>query len=101
MLSSWTVLLVALAYVGLLFAIASYGDKKERLRHNDFLRPLIYALSIAIYCTSWTFFGSVGRASSTGWAFLAVSIGPALVFLFGWPLLVRQLSGRQLWDQWM
>src|SRR5262249_23947874 len=52
-------------------------------------RPYIYALSLAIYCTSWTFFGSVGLASERGAEFLAIYIGPVLVFLFGAPLLRR------------
>ena len=52
-------------------------------------RPYIYALSLAIYCTSWTFFGSVGLASERGLEFLAIYIGPVLVFVFGFPLLRR------------
>ena len=52
-------------------------------------RPFIYALSLAIYCTSWTFFGSVGLASERGLEFLAIYIGPLLVFVFGFPLLSR------------
>lgn len=97
MMSSWTVLVVALAYVGLLFAIASYGDKAERLRQNDVLRPLIYALSLAIYCTSWTFFGSVGLSARSGYDFLPVYIGPILMLALGWPLLrfIVEVSKRQ------
>ena len=52
-------------------------------------RPFIYSLSLAIYCTSWTFFGSVGLASERGLEFVAIYIGPVLVFLFGFPLLSR------------
>ncbi len=52
-------------------------------------RPFIYALSLAIYCTSWTFFGSVGLAAERNFEFLAIYIGPVLVFLFGYPLLIR------------
>ncbi len=51
--------------------------------------PTSTALSLAIYCTSWTFFGSVGLASERGLEFLAIYIGPVLVFLFGFPLLSR------------
>lgn len=90
MFDATLIVLLAIAYIGVLFAIAWAGDvwmKRRQAAQNG--RPLIYALSIGVYCSTWTFFGSVGRASATGWDFLAVYIGPALVFLFGWPLLVR------------
>ncbi len=82
------VVITAIAYVTLLFAIASLGDRKAGARQTR-MRPYIYAFSLAIYCTSWTFFGSVGLASERGLEFLAIYIGPVLVFLFGYPLLHR------------
>lgn len=85
----WVVAIVAVAYVTLLFAIASLGDRQAANRKPGRPRPTIYALSLAIYCTSWTFFGSVGLASERGLEFLAIYIGPVLVFLFGYPLLWR------------
>lgn len=78
----------AIAYVTLLFAVASYGDRSAP-RKGSASRPFIYALSLAIYCTSWTFFGSVGLASERNFEFLAIYIGPLLVFLFGYPMLAR------------
>ncbi len=90
MFDATLIVLFAIAYIGVLFAIAWAGDVwMKRRQPAQSGRPFIYALSIGVYCSTWTFFGSVGRASSTGWDFLAVYIGPALVFLFGWPLLVR------------
>jgi len=90
MVDASIIVLFAIAYIGVLFAIAWGGDVWMKRRPSpEGGRPFIYALSIGVYCTTWTFFGSVGRASSTGWDFLAVYIGPALVFLFGWPLLLR------------
>src|SRR6201987_2554919 len=86
MLQSWSVIAVALGYIGLLFLVASYGD---RTRRADRPRMLIYPLSLAIYCTSWTFFGSVGLASRTGYDFLTIYIGPMLLIGLGWPLLLR------------
>ena len=84
----WVVVIIAIAYVTLLFVIASLGDRRAS-RRPDRVRPYIYALSLAIYCTSWTFFGSVGLASERGLEFLAIYIGPVLVFLFGYQLLHR------------
>ena len=66
MLQGWIVIACALGYIGLLFVIASYGDRTRRLGRVGRSRLFIYPLSLAIYCTSWTFFGSVGLASRTG-----------------------------------
>src|SRR6478609_3730981 len=89
MLQGWVVIAVALAYIGLLFLIASYGDRTRGLGREGRARLLIYPLSLAIYCTSWTFFGSVGFASRTGFDFLAIYIGPALMIVLFGPLMVR------------
>lgn len=89
MLTSWTVVLIAVAYVGVLFAVASYGDRKiaSATGGHGKPRPLIYALSLAVYCTSWTFFGSVGLSARTGYDFLPIYIGPIVMFAVGWPVL--------------
>jgi Na+/proline symporter/CheY-like chemotaxis protein len=87
MLQGWIVIAVALVYIGLLFVIASYGDRTRGLGRDG--RLLIYPLSLAIYCTSWTFFGSVGLASRTGFDFLTIYIGPALLIGLCSPLLIR------------
>ena len=88
-MQGWFIVIIAIAYVTLLFAIASLGDRRAAARGPGRPRPYIYALSLAIYCTSWTFFGSVGLASERGLEFLAIYIGPVLVFVFGFPLLRR------------
>jgi Na+/proline symporter/CheY-like chemotaxis protein len=89
MLQGWIVIAVALAYIGLLFLIASYGDRSRGLGRDGRARLLIYPLSLAIYCTSWTFFGSVGLASRTGFDFLTIYIGPVLMIGLFSPLLMR------------
>ncbi len=88
MLQGWVVVAIALAYIGLLFLVASYGDRMRDLRGAS-SRLLIYPLSLAIYCTSWTFFGSVGIASRTGFDFLTIYIGPMLMVGLGYPLIIR------------
>ena len=92
MLQGWFVVGVAFLYIGLLFAIASYGDRASRGRAPGRGRPLIYALSLGVYCTSWTFFGSVGLAASRGLDFLTIYIGPILLFALGYPLLLRLIN---------
>jgi Na+/proline symporter/signal transduction histidine kinase len=89
MLQGWIVIAVALGYIGLLFVIASYGDRTRRYGRQAGSRRFIYPLSLAIYCTSWTFFGSVGLASRTGFDFLAIYVGPILVIGFCSPLIMR------------
>jgi Na+/proline symporter/signal transduction histidine kinase/CheY-like chemotaxis protein len=91
MLQGWFVIVVALAYIGLLFVIASYGDRWSRLGGGP-PRLLIYPLSLAIYCTSWTFFGSVGLATQSGFDFLAIYIGPIITIGLGWRLVARVTS---------
>lgn len=88
-MQGWVIVIVAIAYVTLLFAIASIGDRRAATHGPGRARPYIYAFSLAIYCTSWTFFGSVGLASERGFEFLTIYIGPILVFLFGYPFLTR------------
>ena len=89
MLQGWVVIVVALAYIGLLFVVASYGDSTRARGRGSRMRLLIYPLSLAIYCTSWTFFGSVGLASRTGYDFLTIYIGPIVMIGLAAPLVVR------------
>src|SRR5215468_8189577 len=89
MSQGWVVIAVALAYIGLLFLVASYGDRTRGLGRDGRARLLIYPLSLAIYCTSWTFFGSVGFASRTGFDFLTIYIGPVIMIGLCGPLLIR------------
>jgi Na+/proline symporter/signal transduction histidine kinase/CheY-like chemotaxis protein len=89
MLQGWVVIIVALAYIGLLFLVASYGDRMRKFGRGDRARLLIYPLSLAIYCTSWTFFGSVGLASRTGFEFLAIYLGPMVMVGLCYPLIIR------------
>ena len=79
MLQGWVVIVVALGYIGLLFVIASYGDRVAGAPRRARADCMIYPLSLAIYCTSWTFFGSVGLASRTGYDFLTIYVGPIIM----------------------
>src|SRR6266540_815210 len=87
MLTAPTIVIIAFLYLCLLFAIAYYGDKRADRGRSIIGNPYIYALSIAVYATSWTFYGSVGRAASSGVGFLPIYIGPTLTFILGWYLI--------------
>lgn len=89
MSQSSLILVLSLAYLGLLFVIAHAGERHAINWSRGRLGPLIYALSLAIYCTSWTFYGSVGRAVSSGLDFALIYVGPALVIVLAWPVMVR------------
>jgi Na+/proline symporter/CheY-like chemotaxis protein/PAS domain-containing protein/nitrogen-specific signal transduction histidine kinase len=89
MVASWAVVLSALVYLCLLFAVAHWGDLSGRRIMQGRARSTIYALALAVYCTSWTFFGSVGLATRSGLDFLTIYIGPVLVIGLG-----RALVGR-------
>src|SRR3984885_8182748 len=89
MFSGWLLSLLAVGYLGCLFGIAFYGDRRRLYTNQRRLRPYIYALALGVYCTSWTFFGAVGSAVREGWAYLPIYLGPALVFLFALPFMER------------
>ena len=89
MLSGWLLSLLALGYLGCLFGIAFYGDRRRIYPNQRRFRPYIYGLALGVYCTSWTFFGAVGSAVRDGWTYLPIYLGPALVFLFALPFMER------------
>ncbi len=91
MLSPDFVILTAVGYVGLLFLLAYLSDARAKSGSVGFLRsPIVYTLSISVYCTSWTFYGAVGTAARNGLEFAAIYMGPTLVFV-GWWFLLRKL----------
>lgn len=87
-MQNWELFLISAAYVALLFAIAYYGDRLAALGAPR-SKPWVFSLALAVYATSWTFYGAVGRAATSGWDFLPIYLGPILVFLFGIGLVRR------------
>jgi Na+/proline symporter len=75
----YIVVIIAFGYLGLMFAIAQFAEKRAAAKRSIINNPWVYSLSIAVYCTAWTYYGSVGRAASSGLEFLAVYIGPSLM----------------------
>ena len=84
------VALITFLYVGLLFAVAYYADLRRSQGRSFIGNPYIYSLSFAVYLTSWTFFGSVGRAATHGLDFLPIYLGPTLI-AFTWMFLLRKI----------
>ena len=91
MISTNVVILVAIAYVIVLFAVAAIADRQvERGQFGWLKSPMVYTLSLSVYCTGWTFYGAVGSAVRNGLEFAAIYIGPTLLFV-GWFWLLRKL----------
>ncbi|MEX1034745.1 MAG: sensor histidine kinase [Sneathiella sp.] len=91
-MSGGIVLTVSFLYLGLLFAIAQFVDSRAEKGRPLTRNPYIYTLSIAVFCTSWTFYGSVGLAATRGLDFLPIYLGPTLVFVLWsivWVKIVR------------
>lgn len=94
-LSSGLIAAVALLYMAVLFSIAFYGDRRSAPMPPR-ARALMFSLSLAVYCTSWTFFGAVGQAAGQIWAFLPIYLGPILLMVFApWVLQKMVLISKQ------
>ncbi len=95
MLPGWVLLLVSVAYAALLFAVAWIGDRYPLYPQRPWLRPLVYSLALAVYCSSWTFYGAVGTAVRSGIGYVPIYLGPMLLLLFGWRILERMAKVAQ------
>jgi Na+/proline symporter/nitrogen-specific signal transduction histidine kinase len=91
MLQGPVIILTSFAYLGLLFAIAYYADKRADAGRSIIASPYVYSLSLAVYATAWTFYGSVGRAASDGVGFLPIYIGPTLMIALWWVVMRKIL----------
>ena len=91
MLSTPLVIAASFAYLMLLFAVAYLGDTRAREGRSIIGNAWVYALSMGVYCTAWTYFGSVGRAASAGLWFLPIYLGPTLGMLLAWMLLRKMI----------
>lgn len=91
MLQGWAVVFASFAYLGVLFAIAFYADRQADRGRSIIARPYIYSLSLAVYATAWTFYGSVGRAAVDGIGFLPIYLGPTLTALVWWLCLRKMI----------
>ncbi|MBF0476880.1 MAG: diguanylate cyclase, partial [Deltaproteobacteria bacterium] len=90
MFSSSLLLAITCLYMGLLFLTALITERRAQGGNNPSNHPVVYSLSLAVYCTSWTYYGSVGKAANSGMLFLAIYLGPTLVSIFWWTIL-RQM----------
>jgi Na+/proline symporter/signal transduction histidine kinase len=90
MIESWGIILISFAYLAVLFFIAFVAEKQAKRGKSWLSSPYIYALSLAVYCTAWTYYGSIGRATQNGFDFLTIYLGPTLSMPLWW-LLMRKV----------
>ncbi len=88
MTPGWVVL-ASLGYAALLFGVAWLGDRHPLYQRRRWLRSAVYSLALAVYCSSWTFYGAVGSAVHHGIGYLPIYLGPLLLLIFGWRILER------------
>jgi Na+/proline symporter/nitrogen-specific signal transduction histidine kinase len=91
LLQGWFVVTASFGYIGLLFAIAWFADRRAAEGRSIISNAWVYSLSLAVYATAWTFYGSVGRAATDGVGFLPIYIGPTLTMLLGWFVLRKMV----------
>ena len=91
MLSGSIIVGTSFVYLAVLFVVALYGDRQADAGRSLIANSWVYALSLAVYCTAWTYYGSVGRAVSAGIGFLPVYLGPTLVMGVSSLLLLKMV----------
>lgn len=93
-----TLIATALLYIALLFALALWGERGGKgsrsasLGHKISKQPWVYGLALAIYCTSWTYYGAIGNAAQNGWSFVPILLGPVLLYVFGLPVIAKLVA---------
>ena len=90
MVNELTAILIFLLYFGFLFLIAHWAERKAAAGQSITNNPVVYSLSIAVYCTTWTYYGSVGIAATTGMLFITYFIGPTIATVCWW-IVLRKL----------
>ena len=87
-----TTLITSILYFAGLFWLARWGDSSSPTARKFSRHPAVYSLTLAIYCTSWTYYGAVGNAANGGWSYLPIYIGPVLLLVIGFPFLKKILD---------
>ena len=87
-MNSAVLLLILLGYLGILFFIAYWAEKKENIKWTN--NSYIYSLSLAVYCTAWTYYGSIGVAANSGLGYLPIYIGP-IIIIPAWIIILKKI----------
>lgn len=90
-MSTWIIAILSISYLGILFFLAAWAEKNKFQKKSLINNPLIYALSLSIYCSAWTFYGSVGQVATNGINFLTVYLGPTFVMILAWGFVRKMI----------
>lgn len=86
-----TVVILLSAYIGVLFIAARWGQRRSALATRFTQSGVVYALTLAVYCTSWTYYGAVGHAATSGFSYIAIYLGPTIAMFAAWVLLRKMV----------
>jgi Na+/proline symporter len=95
MFNPYSVIIIMCGYFGLLFLVALWVERKSSQGQNLGNNPVIYSLSLAVYCTTWTYYGSVGNAATSGMLFLTIYLGPTLAVILWWTVIRKIISDKK------
>ena len=95
MFDPFTVVIVVCFYIGILFSIALWVERQASAGRSIGNNPFIYSLSLAVYCTTWTYYGSVGKAATSGMLFLAIYLGPTIAIALWWTVLRKDGADKK------
>jgi len=87
-MSSIALLIILTGYLAVLFFIAHWAEKKGNSKWTN--NPYVYTLSLAVYCTAWTYYGSIGVAAESGLGYLPIYLGPIIVAP-SWILILKKI----------
>ena len=87
-MNSIFLIIILLRYLLFLFFIAHWAEKKKNLKWAT--NPYVYSFSLAVYCTAWTYYGSIGVAANSGLNYLTIYIGP-IIIIPAWIIILRKI----------
>ena len=87
-MNSFILILILLIYLGFLFYVAHWAEKKANVKWIN--NPYVYSLSLAVYCTAWTYYGSIGVAAKSGLGYLPIYLGP-IIIIPAWIIILKRI----------
>ena len=92
-MNSFSLIVILLIYLAFLFFVAHWAEKKENVKWSN--NPYVYSLSLAVYCTAWTYYGSIGVAAKSGLGYLPIYLGPVII-IPAWIIVLRRSEERRV-----
>ncbi|WP_326935442.1 ATP-binding protein [Flavobacterium sp. PL11] len=87
-MNSIGLLLILVLYLAILFFIAHWSEKRSHSKWTN--NPYVYSFSLAVYCTAWTYYGSIGVAAESGLSYLTIYLGP-IIIIPAWIIILKKI----------